>query len=86
MAKCGGVDDPAATPFEEEDEEEEDDDDDDNDEVGLNRWMLTTLGLSVGLTVLLLGLLACWIVPNSNHLKSIGILARGKFEFYLRRR
>lgn len=67
MAKCGGVDDPAATPFE---EEEEDDDVDDNDEVGLNRWMLTTLGLSVGLTVLLLGLLACWIVPNSNHLKS----------------
>ncbi len=62
MAKCGGVDDPAATPFEEED----DDDVDDNDEVGLNRWMLTTLGLSVGLTVLLLGL-DCWIVPNSNN-------------------
>ena len=58
MAKCGGVDDPAATPF-----EEDDDDVDDNDEVGLNRWMLTTLGLSVGLTVLLLGL-ACWIVLN----------------------
>lgn len=56
MAKCGGVDDPAATPFE---EEEDDEDVDDNDEVGLNRWMLTTLGLSVGLTVLLLGLLAC---------------------------
>jgi hypothetical protein len=56
VAKCGGVDDPAATPFE---EEEEDEDVDDNDEVGLNRWMLTTLGLSVGLTVLLLGLLAC---------------------------
>jgi hypothetical protein len=58
VAKCGGVDDPAATPF-----EEDDDDVDDNDEVGLNRWMLTTLGLSVGLTVLLLGL-ACWIVLN----------------------
>lgn len=29
-----------------------------DDDVGLSRWMLTTLGLSVGLTVLLLGL-AC---------------------------
>lgn len=32
-----------------------------DDDEGLSRWMLTTLGLSVGLTVLLLGL-ACYII------------------------